>query len=251
MDVNKLQSRKRLRRMTALASSVSGALVVLLAFLIPSMQDQWDRFQSRQVIERYVNLGKKFMKEKHYQIAENAFQKAFELSESRRLDIDELRLQAHIQLINQNPYWRNKPPADLKEIDFEYLLGLQTDKAHAKDRAVTLGVYGCYLVSLGRFQEARQAFDEAIKLNPNSGENYINYANLLDDQGDQVGAEKAYLKGLALDPKDAFGHFNFALLLEREKRNAESLTQLEIAYQLAPEDKDIREQLQQARPKNK
>ncbi len=242
-------TKKWLRRMTALVSSISGALITLLAFLIPSLQDQWDRFQSRQVIERYVGLGERFMTEKHYDQAEEAFQKAFDLSENRRLDIDELRLQAHIQQINQNPYWRNQPPKDLKEIDFQYLLGMQTGKAEQKDRAVTQGVYGCYLVSVGRFQDAKQAFDEAIRLNPNSGENYINYANLLDDLGDEAGAEKAYVQGLALSPGDAFGHYNYALLLEREKRNAESLTHLETAHQLAPNDKDIQKQLELARVK--
>lgn len=233
--------------MTALVSSLSGALIALVAFLIPSMQDQWDRFQARQVIERYVGLGERLMKEKNYTVAEEAFQKAFDLSENRRLDIDERRLQAHIQLINQNPYWRNKPPENIKDIDFQYLLDIQTEKSRQKDRAVTQGVYGCYLVSLGRFQEARQAFDEAIRLNPNSGENYINYANLLDDLGDEAGAEKAYLQGLALDPKDAFGHFNFALLLEKKQRYQESLAQLEAALQLAPEDKDIQNQLKLVR----
>jgi tetratricopeptide (TPR) repeat protein len=243
MDTNHIARRKLMRRAAAWISTLSGAAIALLAFLVPSMQDQWDRFQARQVIERYVDLGEKFMHEKHYNFAEDAFQKAFELSENRRLDIDEKRLQAHIQLLNQNPYWRDKPPKDLKELDFQYLLGMQTDQSRQKDRAATLDVYGCYLVALGRFKEAKKAFNEAIQLNPNSAENYINYANLLDDMGDEAGAEQAYLKGLALDPKDAFGHFNFALLLERKQRYAESLAHLKAANQLAPDDKDIQKQL--------
>jgi Flp pilus assembly protein TadD len=191
------------------------------------------------------------MQEKHYNMAEEAFQKGFELSENRRLDIDERRLQAHIQLINQNPYWRNKPPKDLKEIDFQYLLAMQTDASHQKKRASTLGAYGCYLVSLERYPEAKRAFDEALRLDPDSGENYMNYANLLDDMGDEAGAERAYLKGLSLDPKDAFGHFNFALLLARNQRHSESLAQLELAFKLAPDDKDIRNQLELSRKKIK
>jgi tetratricopeptide (TPR) repeat protein len=251
MENDQISNKKKLRRMTAVASSISGAFVTLLAFLIPSMQDQWDRFQARQVIERYVSLGEKLMSEKHYHMAEEAYQKAFDLSENRRLDIEERRLQAHIQLLNQDPYWRHKPPEDLKEIDFQYLLGMQTDSAKRKDRAVTQDVYGCYLVSLGRFQDAKRAFDEALELNPGSGDTYINYANLLDDMGDESSAEKAYMKGLALDPKNAFGHFNFALLLDKQQRYGESLAHLLIAFQLAPDDKDIQKQFKLARERKK
>ena len=35
--------------------------VTVLAFFLPSLQDQWDRWQARQVIQRYVQLGRDFM----------------------------------------------------------------------------------------------------------------------------------------------------------------------------------------------
>ena len=37
-------------------AGVGSAAVMVLAFFIPSLQDQWDRYQSRKVIEQYVNL---------------------------------------------------------------------------------------------------------------------------------------------------------------------------------------------------
>jgi len=41
------------RRVWPLLVSTGSALVMLLASFIPSIQEQWDRFQARQVIERY------------------------------------------------------------------------------------------------------------------------------------------------------------------------------------------------------
>ncbi len=38
-------------------ASLGGATVMILAFFIPSLQDQWDRYQSRKVIEEFVTLG--------------------------------------------------------------------------------------------------------------------------------------------------------------------------------------------------
>jgi hypothetical protein len=57
---------------------------MILAFLIPSIQDQWDRYQSRRVIQQYVAMGDDFVREENFTMAEQAFAKAFELSEERR-----------------------------------------------------------------------------------------------------------------------------------------------------------------------
>lgn len=84
-------------------ASASSALVILLAFLIPSLQEQWARFQSRQVLQRHVELGRSFMHEGKYKLAEQSFAKAFELSESKRLDIEEERLTAKVQEMNEDP----------------------------------------------------------------------------------------------------------------------------------------------------
>lgn len=91
------------RRVGPLLASASSALVILLAFLIPSLQEQWARFQSRQVLQRHVELGRSFMHEGKYKLAEQSFAKAFELSESKRLDIEEERLTAKVQEMNEDP----------------------------------------------------------------------------------------------------------------------------------------------------
>ena len=84
----------RWQRVSAFVAGASSTLVVLLAFLIPSLQEQWNQYQSRRVLERHVELGRAFMREGKYALAEKSFAKAFELSESKRLDIEEERLKA-------------------------------------------------------------------------------------------------------------------------------------------------------------
>ena len=99
-------------------STFSGALIVLLAFLIPSIQDQWNQFQSRRVLQRHVELGREFMREGKYKLAEESFAKAFELSENKRLDIDEERLKAKVQAVNADPDWGAKNLEGLEETEF-------------------------------------------------------------------------------------------------------------------------------------
>ena len=77
-----------LRRVWPYMVSLGGAVVMLVAWFIPSIQDQYDRYESRKVIERYVELGDDFMNEEQFRMAEEAYGKAYELSEPRRLDIE-------------------------------------------------------------------------------------------------------------------------------------------------------------------
>jgi hypothetical protein len=74
--------------------STGSALVIAITYFIPSIQDQWDRYQSRQVIERYVQLGDEFSKEENYSMAQQAYTRAFEFSEEKRLDIEIKRLRS-------------------------------------------------------------------------------------------------------------------------------------------------------------
>jgi hypothetical protein len=69
-------------------ASASSALIMVLAFFIPSVEDQWDRYQARQVIQHHVELGRSFMEDGKYELAEKSFAKGFELSENKRLDIE-------------------------------------------------------------------------------------------------------------------------------------------------------------------
>src|SRR5712671_6137644 len=94
-----------IKRWWPFLASLGGAMVMILAFFIPSLQDQWDRYQSRKVIEEFVTLGEQLFDESRYVMAEEAFAKAFELSEFKRLDVEVKRLNARVNRVHDDPDW--------------------------------------------------------------------------------------------------------------------------------------------------
>ena len=227
------------RRVWPLLVSAGSALVMLLAFFIPSIQEQWDRFQARRVIERYVELGRSFMDEGRYDLAEESFAKAFELSESRRLDIEEARLKAKVLEINANPDWGAESPEGLDESDFLYLLQMQRGPAHALERAVTFNSYGAFLAAAKHWREAEDAIREALRLNPSDAAAYVNLGNLMRDLERQGEAEAAYRAALRLDSEDARVHYDLGLVLAETGRPKEAEEAFRQAVALDPDEADL------------
>ena len=102
-EIEEEKSPSHWQRVSAFVAAASSALVVMLGFLVPSMEDQWDRFPARRVIQRHVELARTFMAEGKYKLAEESFARAFEQSENKRLDIDEERPEAKVQAVNADP----------------------------------------------------------------------------------------------------------------------------------------------------
>ncbi len=215
--------------------SLSTATVMLLAFFIPSIQDQWDRYQSRKVIEEYVHLGDHMFDQERYQMAEEAYTKAFELSESKRLDIEVKRLNARVNRVHDDPSFIGQLPEDLKEIDFRFLLHFQEDKGHEHSRAYTLNCYGMFLSNKGRLKEAGAAFDEAIRLHPGEPITFVNKGNLFLQQGKNQEAEKSYRHAIELDSANIYAHYNLGLLLGDLGKHEESEAELKKASDLEQE----------------
>jgi tetratricopeptide (TPR) repeat protein len=215
--------------------SLSTATVMLLAFFVPSVQDQWDRYQSRKVIEEYVHLGDHLFDQERYQMAEEAYTKAFELSESKRLDIEVKRLNARVNRVHDDPAFKGQLPEDLKEIDFRFLLHFQEDKGHEHSRAYTLNCYGMFLSNNGRQQEAADAFEEAIKLHPEEPITYVNKGNLFLQQNKRADAEKMYRHAIELDSLNVYAHYNLALLLSESGRQQEAEREMKKADALDTE----------------
>jgi tetratricopeptide (TPR) repeat protein len=243
-----------IKRIWPLVVSASGAMVMILAFFIPSIQDQWDRYQSRRVIQQYVEMGDDFVREENYLMAEEAFTKAYELSEGKRLDVEVKRLNAKVNSIYVDPVWGSKPPEGLKEVDFEFLLHLQHGTEHEKKRAAILTSYGIYLASTGKNREAEQAIRQAIQINPDEVLAHINLGNLLDQMGKKEEAEKAYQIAISLDPKNARAHYNLGLLFFEMGRLNEAEKELVKSLELNPNDQDaviqldlIRKELKEVR----
>lgn len=226
-------------------ATVSSASVMLLAFFIPSIQDQWDRYQSRKVIGQYVSLGDDFMEEERYDMAEKAYEKAFELSVQTRLEIEMKRLKARVHRMSLLVEWGAKPPEDLEEIDFQLLLHLQKGHEHEKERAYTLNSYASFLAGSKKLKEAEAALAEALRMDPESAMLHLNLGNLQDQAGKKDEALTSYLKALALDPSSLNAHYNLGLLYVELGRNQEARQSFEAALKLAPDDVETRKQLNQ------
>ena len=241
MNENEMETKTKVfvvKKIWPFLVSLGGASVMVLAFFIPSVQDQWDRYQSRKVIEEYVELGNVLFDEKRFMMAEKAYAKAFELSEEKRLDVEVKRLSAKINSINTDPEWSSKPPEDLEEVDFQFLLHFMKGNEMHKQRASIYVAYGIYLANIEKTKEAKLAFHEAIRLDSSEVHAYINLGNLLDQEGEKAEAEKCYLKAIKLDPKNEKSHYNLGLLYLEQERMDEAEEQFAKAIVLDSTDVD-------------
>lgn len=94
---------------------------------------------------------------------------------------------------------------------------------------------GDALASQRRFPEAAKDFARAMDLQPSLGRAQ-NLGNCLIMSGDAQGAEAAFRRGLALEPKNADAHFCLAYALYGEKKLGPALAELDEALKLDPND---------------
>ena len=232
-DLNNNDWRSRVRPFLA---GLSSALVVLLAFLIPSLQDVWDRHETRQAVERYVEIGQRLSKHGKYTAAEEAFGRALELGGNQRHDLLELKMLARVQRIGEDAEWPGAVPEGLTESDFLYLLETQSTPERAQDRAATLTAYATFLAINKRWTEAEKTLLEATTLDPAAAQPLVSLGNLRSDLGNINAAEAAYRKALQLQRDNANAHYNLGLLLLETNRAALAEEQFQLYAQLRPND---------------
>ena len=220
-----------------LAGLVSGAVTVL-AFFLPSLQEQWDRYETRRVIDRYVEIGRTLMAEGRYEQAEQAFSKALELSENKRLDIEEERLKARVERVNAEPTWAAGNPEGLEESDFLYLLAFQDAKGHAAERAATLTAYGAFLAGAGRGLDAERVLREAVGLAPRQAGARLHLGNALRERGAAAEAEAEYRAAIEAEPEEPHARYDLGLLLAETGRPAEAAAEFRRVVALEPEEVD-------------
>jgi tetratricopeptide (TPR) repeat protein len=235
--------KKSFNKVGTFLAGAGSASVMFLAFLLPSIQDQYDRYQSRKVISKYEQLGNDFFAEEKYELAEQAYEKAYELSENKRLDIEVKRLNSKINTIGNNPAWGATPPEEIQDVDFQFLLKMAKGQ-DKMDRVAILNSYGVYLVGLKRVKEAKDVFEEAIALDTTEAVTYINLGNLYDQEEKKLEAEKCYLKAIHLDENNARAHYNLGLLYEEQGKLPAAKKEIEKTLKLEPGDEDVIIELQ-------
>ena len=126
---------------------------------------------------------------------------------------------------------------DGQRVDFDRALDdfYQAQRANAEtpEAHVNLGIVHA---KLGRLEEARRAYDAALRVGPWFVPAYVNLADLLRRQGRDEEGEALLRAGLDVDPENATVHHALGLLLVREKRVEEGLAALRRAASLAPDD---------------
>lgn len=132
--------------------------------------------------------------------------------------------------------WRFRNPVQL-------LLHLQKGKDKARERFYTLNSYGIFLALEGRTLESKQAFDEALQLDPNDVHTHINLGNLMDQEGKTGDAEKYYIKAIQLDSVNARAHYNLALIFLELKKQEKALLEFKKAARLDTTDLDAKRQV--------
>jgi Tfp pilus assembly protein PilF len=219
-------------------AGLSSAAVVMLAFLVPSMQDLWDRFETRRAVARYAQIGQDLMSQHQYTAAEAAFDRALELAGTQRLDLIELKMHAHVQRMDEDPEWPGAVPESLTESDFLYALAIDAGPGKVRARAKVLGAYGTYLAQAERWPEAELRLRQALELNPESPDLHVWLGNLLGDRGQPLEAEMEYRHALKLDPGNANAHYNLGLLLDEQGKTATAEQQFRAYVQQRPASSD-------------
>lgn len=84
--------------------------------------------------------------------------------------------------------------------------------------------------------EARQAFEKAIAIDPSFAAAGISLADIMREQGDEVGAERVLRTSLEASPKSAAVEYALGLSLIRQKRMTEGMASLAAAAAVSPDD---------------
>jgi tetratricopeptide (TPR) repeat protein len=121
----------------------------------------------------------------------------------------------------------------------------QHDKAIARYKAVlqryprltpdTWYNYGQSLAATGKLEEAINAFQNALKLNPSFSNAHRNLAFALVRTGRQQEALIHFGDAVRLEPENASMHNNYAIMLGRAGRTDEAIQEFETALRLAPD----------------
>ena len=223
-------------RIRPFVAGLSSAAVVMLAFLVPSIQDLWDRHESRLAVDRYEHIGRALLGSEKYTAAEEAFDRALELGGNQRSDLLELKLRARVLRIREDPEWAGKVPEDLRESDFLYLIELEKARGKVPERAVAYVAYALLLVNQKRWREAEENLRDAIALDPKSADAYTALGNVHADRGRTADAEAAYRQALSIDPNDASARYDLGLLLHDSGRGALAIAEFERYVAIHPDE---------------
>ncbi len=89
----------------------------------------------------------------------------------------------------------------------------------------------------GKFVEAREQFEVALRLDSNSIPAHLNLGKLLSSSGDKAGAAEHYREALRIEPRNVIAHFNLANVLT-ESAPVEAIDHYRAAVTIDPKFAD-------------
>jgi protein O-mannosyl-transferase len=104
----------------------------------------------------------------------------------------------------------------------------------SEPRAMIWNNLGRSLLAIGNLEEAINAFQKALKLNPSFGGAHHNLALALARGGRQQESLNHFSDAARLKPKDASVHNNYAIMLGIAGKTEEAIQEFQIALRLAP-----------------
>jgi Flp pilus assembly protein TadD len=223
-------------------AAVGTASVTLLAFLIPSLQEQWDRKQQSDAESEYRAIADTLLRDGHYAEAQQLLAQAAEQASGLRPDLERARLRAKTEQVNTDPAWSGSIAADVSEGDF---IVLEAMLARARDRAGeawALNNHAVFVAHGGELARALTLIERAERLQPADPRLEVTRGNLLWDLGSLEAARAAYRAALLRDPHNARAHYNLGLLYEELGDLPHAAAELR-ALAGHERDKDVREDL--------
>lgn len=212
------------------------ASVTLLAFLIPSIQEQWDRLSARTAIEDYREVAHSLMDQRKFHDAEQTLARAIELADEPRLDLERERLVAKTNQVNADPSWSGKIDDELEESDFSVLEAMQARAGEHAARGWTLNNHAVFLANHGQAQRALACALEAVHEAPRDSRILVTLGNVRWDLGQLDDATRAYRDALAAKPDDLIAHYNLGLLYEERGQTEAARDELHRVLALNPAD---------------
>jgi tetratricopeptide (TPR) repeat protein len=123
--------------------------------------------------------------------------------------------------------------------EFEQAIALAAKASHEAwrgdpYRSNALSVWGNALSAQKSFDAAIAKYQQAIKLNPQSGGVYLNWGVALANQRKYTEGIQKFQQAIALNPNDAIAYLNWASSLAEEGKHEEAASKFSKAISLAP-----------------
>jgi tetratricopeptide (TPR) repeat protein len=161
--------------------------------------------------------------------ARNSFQKAFELNPqlaSAHVNLGRLLIKMHEEAAAIQQF------KAATAIDPEILVRDPTSYS-------AFNIFGLCLMSDGKHEEARRAFERAIHINPRYVPAHVNMGNALVALRRDSAALKEFLGVIAMQPNNLLALKNIGLICGRQEKFDLAMKYLERARMLAPRDQEI------------